>query len=622
NRILVLGGQKNNGSSFATVFAFDPTDNTDGNLPGSWTALNDMPSARNSAVAGVINNNIYFSTGGTSATIKGLPVAPYIVNTTPANGATNVNRDTAISTTQIVAVGSGNGIDQNAVIGNIFLTKASNNSPVPANLAVSGGNDALTIQPLVLLDANTTYRLEVTDRVKDEAGNSFLPYVITFTTGAEPTGPTGVVDFNRTKLNVASLPFTSLTVDNLNNQLYATTGIGSIHRWNIQADGTVNTEFNINLFPDRIIIGIDFDPTSTIGNPIIWVTHNRGFQLGSGKHFTGGLSKLTVANFGAGNETWTRTDYIVGLPRSFKDHLANSIDFGPDGALYFTQGSISAMGARDSNWDYQPDVLLSAAVLRVAPAFLNAPRATPLDVTTGEVVPAGGNPANTGSQEYLADNKNYGLGSSMLGYDAVTGTVPAGKFYNPAAPGAPLTIYATGIRNAYDLLWHSNGQLYVPTNGSAAGGRVPVSPVYNTTTACQNRIDKATAGNYVGPSIAAPGNPVTQFDYLFRVEPNKYYGHPNPTRCEIVLNGGNPTSQQDPGEAGVTSHYTTGIQPDRNWGAYAHDFLNNKSPNGVIEYRSAAFGPALQGKLLVARYTSGDITMLTLSSSGAIVINE
>ena len=29
--------------------------------------------------------------------------------------------------------------------------------------------------------------------------------------------------------------------------------------------------------------------------------------------------------------------------------------------------------------------------------------------------------------------------------------------YNPFAPGAPLTIYATGVRNAYDLVWHSNG---------------------------------------------------------------------------------------------------------------------------------------------------------------------
>jgi glucose/arabinose dehydrogenase len=36
--------------------------------------------------------------------------------------------------------------------------------------------------------------------------------------------------------------------------------------------------------------------------------------------------------------------------------------------------------------------------------------------------------------------------------------------YNPFAANAPVKIFATGIRNAYDLVWHRNGNLYVPTN--------------------------------------------------------------------------------------------------------------------------------------------------------------
>ena len=31
------------------------------------------------------------------------------------------------------------------------------------------------------------------------------------------------------------------------------------------------------------------------------------------------------------------TDYVVGLPRSIRDHETNSIVFGPDGALYVAQ---------------------------------------------------------------------------------------------------------------------------------------------------------------------------------------------------------------------------------------------------------------------------------------------
>ncbi|MBC8170797.1 MAG: choice-of-anchor D domain-containing protein, partial [Anaerolineae bacterium] len=620
-RIFVLGGQQNHGDAKAEVFAFDPTEGA----TGAWTTLNALPAARHSAAGGIINNAFYLSTGNGASTIKGMPIAPYIVNTTPVDNATNVNRDTSISTSAIVTTGSGNGIDAVSVFGNVSLVKVSNNSPIPANLVVSGGNDALTLQPTVLLEANTAYRFEVTSGVTDEFGNRFLPYVITFTTGTQPVGPTGTVDFTRSTLSVPSLPYSTVLINQADNQLYANTGTGDIYRWNIQPDGTVSNQFVITLFPDRFVVGLEFDPASTPGNPILWVTHNRSFLLGSGRHFTGALSKLTVQNFGLANESWTRTDYIVGLPRSFKDHLTNSIDFGPDGALYFMQGSISAMGSRDPSWDNQPEVLLSAAVLRVDPAFLNAPRAIPLDVKTGEVVPAGGNPANTGSVEYLADNKNYGLGSSMLGYDSVTGTVPAGKFYNPQAPGAPLTIYASGIRNAYDLVWHSNGNLYVATNGSAGGGRVPVSPTYNSTVACQNRLDKAFFGNYVGPTLNNPGVPITQFDFLYNIKPGKFYGHPNPMRCEIVMNGGNPTSGQDAGESVINgqlnTHYPVGTLPDRNYGGYAFDFQNNKSPNGSLEYKSDVFGPALQNKLIVARYTTGDLTVLTLGTSG-IVINE
>ena len=29
------------------------------------------------------------------------------------------------------------------------------------------------------------------------------------------------------------------------------------------------------------------------------------------------------------------------------------------------------------------------------------------------------------------------------------------------------------MRNAYDLVWHSNGHLYVPTNGTAGGANTP-----------------------------------------------------------------------------------------------------------------------------------------------------
>jgi regulation of enolase protein 1 (concanavalin A-like superfamily) len=49
-----------------------------------------------------------------------------------------------------------------------------------------------------------------------------------------------------------------------------------------------------------------------------------------------------------------------------------------------------------------------------------------------------------------------------------------------------------------------------------------------------------------------------------------------------------------------------GTLPDRNWRGAAFDFGDHFSPDGVIEYKNGAFGGALQGKLIVARYSGGD----------------
>jgi glucose/arabinose dehydrogenase len=65
--------------------------------------------------------------------------------------------------------------------------------------------------------------------------------------------------------------------------------------------------------------------------------------------------------------------------------------------------------------------------------------------------------------------------------------------YDPFAPDAAVTIFASGVRNAYDCTWHSNGQLYIATNGSAAGGNTPGTP-NPLPSEGQVRIDKAIRG--------------------------------------------------------------------------------------------------------------------------------
>ena len=170
-------------------------------------------------------------------------------------------------------------------------------------------------------------------------------------------------------------------------------------------------------------------------------------------------------------------------------------------------------------------------------------------------------------------------------------------------PSTPLTVFATGVRNAYDLVWHGNGRLYAPMNASAAGGNTPAAPA-----------DKSCGREVSGLSNVRR----TLEDYLVRVDAGGYFGHPNPLRGEYVLNGGNPTAADDVGEI---PEYPVGTAPERAWRPPAYSFGKNLSPTGAIEYRnSAAFGGALAGKLLVCRYSGGDdILVLTLGAAGDVV---
>jgi glucose/arabinose dehydrogenase len=294
----------------------------------------------------------------------------------------------------------------------------------------------------------------------------------------------------------------------------------------------------------------------------LWITHGASALLDA-PDWSGKLSKLT------GSGLTNYQDVVVNFPRSYKDHLTNSIAFRPGepGVLYINQGSMNAMGAPDNAWGQRAEHLLAAAILRLDTARL--PATLPLDIKTND-----SNPTTSG--------------------------------YNPFGSGAALTMFATGVRNAYDLVWHSNGQLYVPTNGSAAGGNTPATPS-TLPSACTRRID-GTA--YTTPKVPGITNvTVAEDDFLFRVVSGGYYGHPNPSRCEWVLNGGNPTSGKDKSEV---SQYPQGTKPDRNWRGPSFTFGAHYSPNGVIEWKSSVF-PTLQKKLLVARYSGGDdIIVLTV----------
>jgi glucose/arabinose dehydrogenase len=510
------------------------------------------------------------ATGGTNSkinyvTIKSTsnPVGrPSIGAVNPASGATGVSRDAAVGAELNLITGPLN--TATATAANAKLYRSNDNAVIPAAVNTSGGGDVVVIQPNSVLDATTGYRYEFTEGLQDADGKPFLPFSGHFTTGSTTIPPTTQI-FDVVSLGsaAAGYNFTTLAVSP-DGMLYAGTLTGEILRFPINADGTLGARQIItsvlaaNGGTAQAIIGMVFDPLATAANPILWITANDR-RLTGAPDWSGKVARLSGANLE------TVVNYVVGLPRATLDHMSNSLAWGPDGALYMTQGSRSANGAFDQTWQGD-EHLLNAAVLRID---LNAIPNPPVDVKT-----------------------------------------EAGGTYDPKAAGAPVTLYATGIRNAYDLLWHSNGSLYASGNGSAAGGNAPATPA-TLPAVCADRIDKAAFGPYTGPAVPAINNNSTaQVDMLYRVVPGKYYGHPNPKRCEWVLNGGNPTSGTDLLEE---PQYPVGTMPDRNWQPPAFDYGEHFSPNGIIEYKNNRFSGALQGKMMVVRYSEGkDILVLTV----------
>ncbi len=374
---------------------------------------------------------------------------PYVTETRPGSYEGGVPPDAFIAA-DVRLPNNGNVVDGATVSsGSVRLFRTGDEQAIEAQVNTSGAGDSIVLKPIQPLELNTEYTFEVLPALKDTAGASFQHYKISFTTaGAHQTSAFPAV------FDVVLLPraqgskFTGVTLGP-DHRLYAATIDGRILRFAIAADGTLAdpvtfvTVQSCNGGP-RAITGIHFDPAATAANLILWVSHGQPLET----HTDDWSSKISRLS---GPDLENYQDFIVGLPRGSRDHLVNQLDFGPDGALYFGQASNTAMGAPDSQWNYRPERVLSAAILR---ANLDAITAPPLDVKTAD----------------------------------------GGGKYDPFAPGAPLTLYATGVRNAFDVLWHSNGQLYAPVNGSSAGGTAPPTPDLKPGTALPRRIDADTRG--------------------------------------------------------------------------------------------------------------------------------
>jgi glucose/arabinose dehydrogenase len=313
---------------------------------------------------------------------------------------------------------------------------------------------------------------------------------------------------------------------------------------NINPDGTPAPTVK-----GRHLIGLDFDPRSSPEKPILWAVHsdprfcfNQSPATCKVNTDSGILTRLIGPNF---DDPASRTDFVTGLPRSRENHAPNAVHFGPDGWLYMTIGSNTNYGAVSTAFSGLAETYLTAALLRFnvngAPAS-----AFPLDVRD---------------------------------VNSATGLKP-GIF----------ELYATGYRNAYDFLWHSNGKLYANVNAG-----------------------NFTAGNTPGPPDGCPDghsfDPGTRNDYLALVESGDYGGNPNPARGECILDDG--------------TMYPSPLTPLPDYHRPLLYYSNGTSSDGMAEYTAPTFGGQMLGNIISTTYAgSQSVRRAVLAEDGASVLFE
>jgi glucose/arabinose dehydrogenase len=216
-------------------------------------------------------------------------------------------------------------------------------------------------------------------------------------------------------------------------------------------------------------------------------------------------------------------DLVTGLP-SNGDHFNNQMTVGPDGKIYFGQGTSTNSGivGLDNAYPYvwlllHPDVHdIPAHDIRLSNESFLTPQPNNVLSRQGNLLTLGSNVAYAVTSIFNR-NKNKSLLVRTRAFQPfgeksrdIKGQVKAsGTILRMNADGTGLEVYAWGLRNPYGVLWGPEGQLYVTDNAYDERGSRPIAHA-------KDNIYQIKEGGWYGFPDFSSGIPVT--DPQFRPE--------------------------------------------------------------------------------------------------------
>ncbi|GAA4341535.1 malectin domain-containing carbohydrate-binding protein [Flaviaesturariibacter amylovorans] len=384
-------------------------------------------------------------------------------------------------------------------------------------------------------------------------------------------------------------------------------------------DGTLNTSIT-----KRQVTGIVLRGTAT--NPVIYVSSSDSRIGGPSGETNLDTNSGMISMLTWDGTKWVKIDLVRGLPRSEENHSVNGMQLDDvTNTLFVAVGGFTNAGAPSTNFAYTTEYALSAAIVSID---LNAIMALPTKGTGNTAYKYDLPTLDDPTRANQADGTD--VGDPFGGNDGLNQAV--------VVAGGPVQVFASGIRNAYDLLITKSRKMYTVDNGANQGwGGYPDK---EGTTNVTNNYIAGEPGSTTATANHPQVNNLDNFHYVgdlnTYVRGSFYGGHPNPVRANPAGAG----LYTHNGSVGVFRTSTTGTNPlPANWPPVPVSMADPKeafykmpgnadgalltfksSTNGITEYTASTFGGALKGHLLVAEY-NGAIGLIKLTADGTNTTN-